>query len=73
MHNDCLLNGITEEKVNNGQSVGKGHTAYWEHFDQHGNIIDSGVSHSGGTNPGRSIKLSGGCQMAMQDYAIEKH
>ena len=33
----------------------RGHSATWEHLDVHGNIIDSGSSQSGGTNPGRVL------------------
>ena len=56
VHNMCELSfddifgGLSESE--NG---GKGHTAIWEHFDEHGNIIDSGISHSGGTHPGRIL------------------
>lgn len=38
-----------------GGSGPKGHVAIWEHLDGHGQLIDSGVSHSGGTKPGRVL------------------
>ena len=35
----------------------KGHVATWEHLDGYGHLIDSGVSHSGGTKPGRRLSF----------------
>ena len=51
----CPPQGKISESVDEGGSASKGHTATWELLDEHGNVIDSGVSTSGGTHPGRVL------------------
>ncbi|MBO5352486.1 MAG: hypothetical protein J6A77_04240 [Lachnospiraceae bacterium] len=38
-----------------GGKNAKGHMAKWQQLDKHGNVVDSGISRSGGTKPGRIL------------------
>ena len=51
----CPPQGKISESVDESGTASKGHTATWELLDEHGNVIDSGVSTSGGTHPGRVL------------------
>lgn len=51
----CSVGKVRIESAGKGSSPSKGHVATWEHLDEHGQLRDSGVSHSGGTKPGRIL------------------
>lgn len=51
----CPSGNVKIQSAGKGSSPSKGHVATWEHLDEHGQLRDSGVSHSGGTKPGRIL------------------
>ena len=52
--NPCEITKSAAENSKGG-IPSKGHTATWKLLDEHGNVIGSGVSNSGGTHPGRVL------------------